>query len=109
MRDDGANDVLSDDDARVVLVVGVIASVVWRTGIGWYSSPLLISRCVAMSAAGHADAGNVMQDDDTQAKDDYDNGLDDGHQTDTDSECWLLTHQGAIQFSFVFAKNCWLL
>jgi hypothetical protein len=40
-----------------------------------------------MSAAGHADAGNVMQDDNTQAKDDYDNGLDDGHQTDTDSEC----------------------
>ncbi len=31
---------------------------------------------VAMSAAGHADAGNVTQDD---ANDDYDDGLDDGH------------------------------
>ena len=39
-----------------------------------------------MSAAGHADAGNVTQDDDTQADDDYDDGLVDGHQTDTDSE-----------------------
>ena len=39
-----------------------------------------------MSAAGHADTGNVTQDDDTQANDDYDDGLDDGHQTDTDSE-----------------------
>ena len=39
-----------------------------------------------MSAAGHADAGNVMQDDDTQADDDYDDGLDEGHQTDKDSE-----------------------
>ena len=39
-----------------------------------------------MSAASHADAGNVTQDDDTQADDDYDNGLDDGHQTDTDSK-----------------------
>ena len=36
---------------------------------------------VAMSAAGHADAGNVTQDDDTQADDDYDDGLDDFHQT----------------------------
>ncbi len=34
----------------------------------------------AMSAAGHADAGNVTQDDDTQADDDYDDGLDDFHQ-----------------------------
>ena len=40
----------------------------------------------AMSADGHADAGNVTQDDDTQAGDDYDDGLDDGHQTDTDPE-----------------------
>jgi hypothetical protein len=39
-----------------------------------------------MSAAGHADAGNVTQGDDTQADDDYDDGLDDGHQTDMDSE-----------------------
>ena len=39
-----------------------------------------------MSAAGHADTGNVTQDDDTQADDDYDGGLDDGHQTDTDSK-----------------------
>ena len=39
-----------------------------------------------MSAAGHADTGNVTQDDDTQANDDYDDGLDDGHQTDTDSK-----------------------
>ena len=31
---------------------------------------------VAMSAAGHADAGNVTQDD---ANDDYDDGLDNGH------------------------------
>ncbi len=36
---------------------------------------------VAMSAAGHADAGNVMQDDDTQADDDYDDGLGVLHQT----------------------------
>ena len=41
---------------------------------------------MAVSAAGHADAGNVTQDDDTQADDDYDEGLEDGHQTDTDSE-----------------------
>ncbi len=39
-----------------------------------------------MSAAGHTDAGNVTQDDDTQADDDYDDGLDNGHQTDTDSK-----------------------
>jgi hypothetical protein len=39
-----------------------------------------------MSAAGHADAGNVTQDDDMQADDDYNDGLDDGHQTNTDSE-----------------------
>ncbi len=39
-----------------------------------------------MSAAGHADPGNVTQDDDTQAEDDYNDGLNDGHQTDTDSE-----------------------
>jgi hypothetical protein len=39
-----------------------------------------------MSAAGHADASNVTQDDDTQADDDYDDGLDDGHQTDANSE-----------------------
>jgi hypothetical protein len=34
-----------------------------------------------MSAAGHAGASNVTQDDDTQADDDYDNGLEDFHQT----------------------------
>ncbi len=34
-----------------------------------------------MSAAGHADAGNVTQDDDMQADDDYDDGLDNFHQT----------------------------
>jgi hypothetical protein len=45
-----------------------------------------------MSAAGHADAGNVTQDDDTQADDDYDEGLDDGHQTDTDSEVRAIDH-----------------
>ena len=39
-----------------------------------------------MSAAGHADAGNVMQDDDTQADDDYNDGLDDGHQSNTYSK-----------------------
>jgi len=39
-----------------------------------------------MSAAGHANAGNVTQDDDMQADDDYDDGLDDGHQTDMDSK-----------------------
>jgi len=39
-----------------------------------------------MSAAGHADAGNVTQDDDTHANDGYDDGLNDGHLTDTDSE-----------------------
>ena len=39
-----------------------------------------------MSAAGHADAGNVTQDDDTQADDDYGDGLNDGQQTDADSE-----------------------
>jgi len=32
-----------------------------------------------MSAAGHADAGNVTQNDNMQAVDDYDDGLDDGH------------------------------
>ncbi len=41
---------------------------------------------MAMSAAGHADAGNVAQDDDTQANDDYDDGLDKDHQTNMDSE-----------------------
>ena len=39
-----------------------------------------------MSAAGHADVGNVTQDDNMQADDDCDDGLDDGHQTNTDSE-----------------------
>ncbi len=39
-----------------------------------------------MSAADHADAGNVTQDDNTQANDDYDDGLNDGQQTDMDSE-----------------------
>ncbi len=39
--------------------------------------------CVAMSAAGHANAGNVTQDD---TNNDYGDGLDDGHQADTDSE-----------------------
>ena len=41
---------------------------------------------MAMSAAGHPDAGNVMQDDNTQADDDYNDDLDDGHQTNTDSK-----------------------
>jgi hypothetical protein len=36
---------------------------------------------VAMSEASSADAGNVTQVDDTQADDDYDDGLDDFHQT----------------------------
>ena len=36
-----------------------------------------------MSAACHADTGNVTQDD---ADNDYDDSLDDGHQTDTDSK-----------------------
>ena len=39
-----------------------------------------------MSAAGHADVGSVTQDDDMQANNDYDDGLDDGHQTVTDSK-----------------------
>ena len=39
-----------------------------------------------MSAAGHANAGNVTQDDDMQADDDYNDDLDDGHQTNTDSK-----------------------
>jgi hypothetical protein len=39
-----------------------------------------------MSAAGHADVGNVMQDDHTQANDDYNDGLDNFPQTHTDSE-----------------------
>jgi hypothetical protein len=33
-----------------------------------------------MSEAGHADAGNVTQDDDMQADDHYNDGLDDGRQ-----------------------------
>jgi len=41
---------------------------------------------MAMSAAGHADAGNVTQDDDTQADNDCGDGLNDGQRTDTDSE-----------------------
>jgi hypothetical protein len=38
-----------------------------------------------MSAAGHADTGNVTKDDNTQANDDYDD-LDNFHQTHTDSK-----------------------
>jgi len=39
-----------------------------------------------MSADGHADVGNMTQDDNMQADDDYDDGLDDGHQTDANPE-----------------------
>jgi hypothetical protein len=49
----------------------------------WFLMFFLSHHCVATSAAGHADAGNVMQDDDTQANNDYDDGLDDFHQTAT--------------------------
>jgi hypothetical protein len=41
---------------------------------------------VAMSAAGHADAGNVTQDDDMQSNNDYKNVLGNFHQTHMDSE-----------------------
>jgi len=39
-----------------------------------------------MSAAGHADVGNsnMMQDDNMQADDDYDDGLNECQQTDID-------------------------
>jgi hypothetical protein len=37
-----------------------------------------------MSATDRADAGNVTQDDKMQDVYDYDNGLEDGHETDTD-------------------------
>jgi hypothetical protein len=40
-----------------------------------------LHHCVAMSAAGHSDAGNVTQDDIKQAHDDYNDGLDNFHQT----------------------------
>jgi hypothetical protein len=39
-----------------------------------------------MSAAGHADAGNATQDDNTHANDEYDDGIDDFYQTHMDSE-----------------------
>ncbi len=39
-----------------------------------------------MFAAGHADVGNVMQDDNMQADNDYNNGLDNFHQTHMDSK-----------------------
>ncbi len=42
----------------------------------------LLHHCVAMSAAGHADVGNVTQGDNTQADNDFDDGLDNFHQTD---------------------------
>jgi transposase len=60
-----------------------------------------------MSAAGHADAGNVTQDDDTQADDDYDDGLDDGHQTypitesTVDAELFALEVEDAIASRFL--------
>jgi hypothetical protein len=49
----------------------------------WFLTFFLLHHRVAMSAAGHADAGNVTQDDNTQANNDYNNGLDDFHQTAT--------------------------
>jgi hypothetical protein len=39
-----------------------------------------------MSAADHTNTGNVMQDDDTQADNDYVDGLDDFHHTHMDSK-----------------------
>jgi hypothetical protein len=39
-----------------------------------------------MSAAGHTDMGNVTQDEDTQADNDYNNGLDNFHHTHMDSK-----------------------
>ncbi len=47
----------------------------------WFLTFFPLHDCIAMSAADHADAGNVMQDDDTQADDDYDDGLGNFHQT----------------------------
>ncbi len=41
-------------------------------------------REAGMSATDHADAGNVTQDDKTQGVYDYNDGLEDGHETDTD-------------------------
>ena len=59
-----------------------------------------------MSAAGHADAGNVTQDDDTQADYDYDYGLDDGHQTDTDSKVRAESIRALIRADqFLIAKG----
>ncbi len=47
----------------------------------WCLTSFPSHHCIAMSAAGHADAGNVTQDDDTQANKDYNNGLDNFHHT----------------------------
>ena len=59
-----------------------------------------------MSAAGHADAGNVTQDDDTQADNDYDDGLDDGHQTNTDSKVRAESIRALIRADqFLIAKG----
>jgi hypothetical protein len=52
----------------------------------WFLTFFPSHHCVAISAAGHADAGNVTQDDQTQANNDYDNGLDNFPQTHTDSK-----------------------
>jgi hypothetical protein len=43
-------------------------------------------REAGMSATDRADTGNLTQDDKTQDVYDYDNGLEDGHETDTDPE-----------------------
>jgi hypothetical protein len=51
----------------------------WR----WFLTFFLLHYCIATSAAGHADTGNVMQDDNTQANYDYNDGLDNFHQTAT--------------------------
>jgi hypothetical protein len=47
----------------------------------WFLTLFPSHHCVAMSAAGHTDAGNVTQDDNRQAHDDYDDGLDNFHQS----------------------------
>ena len=58
-----------------------------------------------MSAAGHADAGNVTQDDDTQADDDYNDDLDDGHQTDTDSDVRAESIRALRRANQIFIAN----
>ncbi len=52
----------------------------------WFLTLFLPHHCIAVSAAGHADAVNVTQDDNTQANNDYNNGLDNFQQTHMDSE-----------------------